>query len=111
MPNIQGYHAHVYFNENTLDRARAVCEAATAKFDIQMGRVHQGLVGPHPEWSCQLAFSHAQFADVVLWLALNREEFVVFLHPLTGDELADHTAHAIWMGAVRPLNLEVFGRR
>lgn len=111
MPNIQGYHAHVYFNEHSIDRARALCEAATAKFAIQMGRVHQGLVGPHPDWSCQLAFGHEQFADVVLWLALNREDFVVFLHPLTGDELADHTAHAIWMGAVRPLNLEVFGRR
>jgi aromatic ring-cleaving dioxygenase len=34
---------------------------------------------------------------------------VVFLHPLTGDELADHRDHAIWMGALRPLKLSVFG--
>lgn len=110
MPQIHGYHAHVYFDAQTIDQARALCEAATAKFEIQMGRVHQQLVGPHPDWSCQLAFAHKDFADIVLWLALNRKQLVVFLHPLTGDELADHTAHAIWMGAVRPLNLEVFER-
>ncbi|MBX6476336.1 DOPA 4,5-dioxygenase family protein, partial [Pseudomonas syringae group genomosp. 3] len=48
---------------------------------------------------------HEQLADVTLWLALNRDGLVVFLHPLTGDELRDHTDHAIWMGAVRPLDL------
>ena len=32
-------------------------------------------------------------------LALNRAGLVVFLHPETGDVLADHTEHAIWMGA------------
>ncbi|EPM84202.1 hypothetical protein A258_22363 [Pseudomonas syringae pv. actinidiae ICMP 19104] len=52
-----------------------------------------------------MAFGHEQLADVTLWLALNRDGLVVFLHPLTGDELRDHTDHAIWMGAVRPLDL------
>jgi aromatic ring-cleaving dioxygenase len=33
---------------------------------------------------------------------------VVFLHPLTGDDLADHTEHAIWMGAVRALDVSIF---
>ncbi|KAA8699843.1 DOPA 4,5-dioxygenase family protein [Pseudomonas cannabina] len=105
MQDIYGYHAHVYFNAQTLDQARALCEAAAEKFAVQMGRVHQKRVGPHPEWSCQLAFGHEQLADITLWLALNRDGLVVFMHPLTGDELRDHTDHAIWMGAVRPLNL------
>ncbi|KPX86693.1 DOPA 4,5-dioxygenase-related protein [Pseudomonas meliae] len=109
MQDIHGYHAHIYFNAQTLDQARALCEAATEKFALQMGRVHQKLVGPHPDWSCQLAFGHEQLADVTLWLALNRDGLVVFLHPLTGDELRDHTDHAIWMGAVRPLNLGALG--
>ena len=26
----------------------------------------------------------------------------------TGDDLLDHTEHAIWMGAIRPLDLSVF---
>lgn len=110
MPEIQGYHAHVYFDADTIEQARALCEAAVEKFGLAMGRVHERPVGPHTDWSCQLAFDHQQFADVMLWLALNRNGLVVFTHPLTGDELADHTEHAIWMGAVRPLNVGMFRR-
>lgn len=110
MSEIQGYHAHVYFDADTIEQARALCEAAAGKFGLAMGRVHERPVGPHTDWSCQLAFDHQQFADVMLWLALNRNGLVVFTHPLTGDELADHTEHAIWMGAVRPLNVGMFRR-
>jgi aromatic ring-cleaving dioxygenase len=110
MQDVQGYHAHVYFDAQTIDQARALCEEATQRFALTMGRVHERLVGPHPDWSCQLAFEHAQLADVVLWLALNRKGLVVFLHPLTGDDLADHRDYAIWMGAVRPLKLSLFER-
>lgn len=46
--------------------------------------------------------------EVLPWLALNRKGLVVFLHPDTGDDLLDHTEHAIWMGAMRPLDLSVF---
>jgi aromatic ring-cleaving dioxygenase len=108
MQTVQGYHAHVYFDVRTIDQARAVCEEATQRFGLKMGRVHERAVGPHPDWSCQLAFEHAQLADVMLWLALNRKGLVVFLHPLTGDDLADHTEHAIWMGAVRALDVSIF---
>ena len=38
-------------------------------------------------------------------LATNRDGLTVFIHPNTGDALADHTAHAIWMGELLPLNL------
>ncbi|MEB0039144.1 MULTISPECIES: DOPA 4,5-dioxygenase family protein [unclassified Pseudomonas] len=110
MQEIQGYHAHVYFNADTLSQARALCEEATERFGLKMGRVHEKPVGPHPEWSCQLAFEHAQLADVTLWLALNRKGLVVLMHPLTGNDLADHTAHAIWMGAVRELDVSIFKR-
>jgi len=108
MPDVQGYHAHVYFDADTLDQARILCEQATEKFGVKMGRIHERLVGPHVDWSCQLAFGHEQLADVVLWLALNRDGLVILLHPLTGDDLADHTEHAIWMGEVRPLDVGMF---
>ncbi len=47
-------------------------------------------MGPHPRWSCQIAFAPAQFARVVGWLALNHGALDVFVHPNTGDELRDH---------------------
>jgi aromatic ring-cleaving dioxygenase len=31
----------------------------------------------------------------------------VLLHPETGDDYRDHTAHACWFGATLPLNVEV----
>ncbi|MQA57811.1 DOPA 4,5-dioxygenase family protein [Pseudomonas piscis] len=108
MQRIKGYHAHVYFDASTIEQARALCEQAAQLFDLRMGRVHERQVGPHPDWSCQLAFGPELFGQVVPWLALNRQGLVVFLHPETGDELKDHTDHAIWMGALRPLDLSVF---
>ncbi|MEN5093018.1 DOPA 4,5-dioxygenase family protein [Pseudomonas protegens] len=108
MQRIKGYHAHVYFDASTIDQARALCEQAAQLFDLKMGRVHERPVGPHPDWSCQLAFAPEVFAQVVPWLALNRQGLVVFLHPDTGDDLLDHTDHAIWMGAMRSLDLTGF---
>ena len=108
MQRIKGYHAHVYFDASTIDQARALCELAAKTFPLSMGRVHEQPVGPHPDWSCQLAFASEYVGVVMPWLALNRKGLVVFMHPLTGDDLADHRDHAIWMGAIRPLDLSGF---
>lgn len=111
MQSIKGYHAHIYFDASTLEQARSLCEEAARLFPpLVMGRVHQRPVGPHPDWSCQLAFDANQVGEVLPWLAMNRNGLVVFMHPLSGNELADHRDHAIWMGAVRPLDLSIFGR-
>ena len=42
------------------------------------------------------------------WLALNRQGLVCFCTRTTGDDLLDHTDHAIWMGAMRALDLSIF---
>ena len=89
-------------------QARALCEQAAQTFKLRMGRVHERPVGPHPDWSCQLAFEPELIGVVLPWLALNRNGLVVFLHPETGNDLLDHTDHAIWMGAIRPLDLSNF---
>ncbi|MEZ5668089.1 MAG: DOPA 4,5-dioxygenase family protein [Alphaproteobacteria bacterium] len=105
MTGIDGFHAHVYFSEETAEQARLLCEAARDRFGAVMGRMHRRPVGPHPVWSCQLAFPPALFGTLVPWLALNRDRLVVFVHPETGDALADHTRHALWMGQMLPLDL------
>ncbi len=108
MATIEAYHAHVYFDADTIDQARTLCERARDTFGVEMGRMHEKPVGPHPCWSCQLAFGPELFADVVPWLALSRNGLVVFLHPETGNVLADHTEYAIWMGAKLELDTSVF---
>lgn len=106
---ITGYHAHIYFDAETGHQARTLCEAARDRFGVIMGRVHEKCVGPHPRWSCQLAATPAQFADLLPWLALNRGGLVVFAHPESGDALADHRDHGIWLGTGLPLDLSIFG--
>ena len=108
MQRIKGYHAHVYYDASTIDQARALCEEAAHRFGISMGRVHERPVGPHPDWSCQLAFGPELLGIVLPWLAISRHGLVIFLHPDTGNDLLDHTEHAIWMGEIRPLNLSIF---
>ena len=65
-------------------------------------------VGPHPEPMYQVAVDARVFPDLVPWLMLNRRGLTVFVHPETGDSLADHRDHAVWMGRMLPLKLEVF---
>lgn len=104
----KGFHAHVYFDAESQDQARLLCEAARDRFGIAMGRMHAKPVGPHPVWSCQLAFPAPLFGTVIPWLALNRKNLTIFIHPLTGDDLADHRDFAVWMGEIQPLKLEIF---
>jgi len=106
MQGIQDFHAHVYFDVTTVERARALCEAARQRFDLAVGRMHERPVGPHPRWSCQLTVPTDRFGEVVAWLALHREGLTLFIHPNTGDALTDHRDRAIWMGELLPLNLE-----
>ena len=108
MTEIVGYHAHVYFDANTVDQARAICAKAAELFGVEMGRVHERAVGPHPMWSCQLAASNAQFSDLLPWLVLNRGDLIVFSHPETGDALIDHRDHGIWLGTGLDSNLSIF---
>lgn len=106
---IRGYHAHVYFDADTVAKARALCEAARDRFGVVMGRVHERPVGPHPMWSCQLAATPEQFAQLLPWLALNRDGLIVFAHPETGHDLEDHRDHGIWLGTGLDLDLGVLG--
>src|SRR5262245_47789666 len=92
------YHAHVYFGEGTVEQARALCEQAAQRFGAVMGRVHQKLVGPHPHWSCQLAFDSTQFDALVPWLDANRGGLDILVHGQTGNSLQDHTEYAYWLG-------------
>ena len=102
------YHAHVYFGPATVAQARALCEQAGRELMVVVGRVHERLVGPHPHWSCQLAFDAAEFDTVIGWLDSHRDGLDVFVHGVTGNDLADHTDHAMWLGDESALDLRMF---
>ena len=103
---IRGYHAHVYYDAGSKPAAEALRTAIEAQFDVRMGRWHDRPIGPHPEWSYQVAFTPEVFAEILPWLALNRGDLTVFVHPETGDDLPDHRDYAIWLGEKAELNLD-----
>ncbi|MBR9868501.1 MAG: DOPA 4,5-dioxygenase family protein [Oceanospirillales bacterium] len=105
---ISAYHAHVYFDADSLDQAVELCEQASYTLAVAMGRVHQKPVGPHTEWSCQLSFDAESIGKVLPWLILNRNGLTVFIHPVTGNDLDDHTKYTMWLGESKPLNIEQF---
>ena len=108
---VDSWHAHVYFNADSRDAAWALREQAIAAFgdSIQMGRFHERPVGPHPQWSYQLAFAPATLPRVLTWLTLNHGALDVFLHPNTGESLRDHRDCAVWIGHSHTLNLAALG--
>ena len=102
------YHAHVYFDEETLSFAAALCEQVQTIFGLKVGRVHQKMVGPHTKWSCQITFTRKHFDALIPWLEEHRNGLTVFVHGLTGDDLKDHTEYAYWLGDSVDLDLTAF---
>ena len=109
---ITGYHAHIYYHPETRETAAKIRDALDAKFRgaIRLGRWHDKNIGPHTRSMYQVAFDRTVFPEIVPWLALNRDGLTILVHPESGDGLADHTAHAMWMGEVLEINESIFDK-
>ena len=105
--SITGYHAHIYYPDPaSRERAAVIRETVDSNFDVRLGRWRDQPVGPQPVPMYQVAFAPDQFPELVPWLMLNRTELTVLVHPETGDQVADHTTNALWLGQVLPLDIE-----
>ena len=110
-PQITGYHAHVYYDADSKKTAARLRRRIGARFDTVLGRWHDEPLGPHPVSFYQVAFSTDLFAELVPWMALNREDLSILVHPETGDDLLDHSDFAIWLGESLALRLDRFRER
>lgn len=106
--SVKGYHSHIYFDEHTVEQARNLAEKAGQAFDLSVGRMIEKTIGPHPKWSCQLAYKAELLSEVLPWLAIHRHDLTIFTHIVSGDDLWDHTQGTIWMGTIETLNIEMF---
>ena len=104
----KAYHAHVYFEQETLEFATDLCKKVGESFGLQVGAVLQKPVGPHPMWSCQIIFAAKHFDEFIPWIDENRNNLTIFVHALTGDDLMDHTEYAYWLGDSVELKLSIF---
>lgn len=105
----KAYHAHIYFDKETLEHAIYLSQQAKTIFNLAVGPLHQRPLGPHPMWNCQITFTKKNFSELIPWLEENRHGLTIFIHGLTGNDLKDHTEHAYWLGDSVALNLAIFG--
>jgi aromatic ring-cleaving dioxygenase len=98
------YHAHIYFTPDQ----RSAAEELRGKFAADpavlfVGRLTDGKAGPHPIPQFEVHFLKRSIDEVrsVIWASGLR----ALIHPLTDDDLADHTILADWIG--EPLDLDV----
>ena len=103
---ITGFHVHVYFDPPTRATALVVRDGLAERFDVELGRIHERAMGPHPKSMYQVKFAPGEFSGLVQWLMLNHASLEVLIHPQTGDDVADHTVNALWLGEKLALNIE-----
>jgi DOPA 4,5-dioxygenase len=99
------YHAHVYYDAGeraAAERLRAGVSGADVVF---VGEMRDANVGPHPKPQFEIHF-HADALPKVLSL-LRTSGLTALVHPLTDDDLADHTSLALWIGEPLPLDQSV----
>lgn len=104
LPDDHPYHAHVYFwpeQRGAADRLRSEFEAnANVLF---VGRMTEGKTGPHPIPQFEVHFLQKSRGEIESILRASGLRALV--HPLTDDDLADHTSLGEWLG--EPLQLDL----
>lgn len=103
---ITSFHAHIYFSPETRTSALALKErlaaaaitGGTEVTGITIGRFHEVPVGPHLLPMFTVVVPHQAFTATVSWLMLEHGPHSVLIHPETGDDRADHSIHALWLG-------------
>jgi aromatic ring-cleaving dioxygenase len=102
----QPYHAHIYYEP----RDRAVVSGlqqrlAASKVVLFVGELRDEPVGPHPKAQFEAHFREDALAQIVS--LIKETGLTALVHPLTDDDLADHTTLGQWIGAPLPLDLSV----
>ena len=99
------YHAHIYYSED----GRALAEGLRDRFlamqpDVLfVGRMMDRGVGPHPVPQFEVHFLEASVPAIVD--VIEASGLRALVHPLTDDDVADHTALGRWIG--EPLELDL----
>lgn len=106
---IKDYHAHIYYDPTTKDRAATLRQWVEDRFagQMRMGSWHDEQVGPHVQAMYQIAFAPELLPTLVPFLMLNRMGLTILLHPQSGRPRDDHTLNAVWMGEVLPVKTQV----
>ena len=97
------FHAHVYYTVDTRDTALTLRNQLlnTMQTDrssglMFVGQMRDRKVGPHPVPQFEVHFLQSDMQKIVP--SLRASGLVILVHPLTKDDLADHTTLGIGLG-------------
>lgn len=100
------YHAHIYYSPMQRAAAEALrqrfCEQASILF---VGDMIDHGVGPHPIAQYEVHFLAHSVPQVIA--LIEPTGLTALVHPLTDDDLADHTGLGHWIGEPVSLDLSV----
>jgi aromatic ring-cleaving dioxygenase len=101
------YHAHIYYSAEDRPAAEALHEEFVAGRPLVLfvGQMTDGGVGPHPIPQYEVHFLESVRAEVVA--VIEASGLRALVHPLTDDDLADHTTLAQWIGDPVELDISV----
>lgn len=106
------YHAHIYYSVEQRPVAEALRKDFEQRLSIEgdqrmefVGQLTYRPVGPHPLAQYEVHFVETSLPAVVT--AIERSGLTALIHPLTDDDLADHTTLALWIGEPLQLDLTV----
>ena len=99
------FHAHIYYSDEERPTASALRDdfSAGRPAVLFVGQMTDRGVGPHPIPQYEVHFLDSTRDEVIA--AIKASGLRALVHPLTDDDLADHTTLAHWIG--EPVELDV----
>ena len=98
------FHAHIYYSDESRSAAEKLREDFRVNGEVLfVGQMVDRAVGPHPIPQYEVHFVEGALPAVVS--AIEGSGLRALVHPLTDDDLADHTSLARWIG--EPVELDV----
>jgi aromatic ring-cleaving dioxygenase len=102
--DIKSYHAHIYFDEDSYEKAALLRKWSAERFNIELGDWNHEPRGPHVTPSFYYGFTNDLLPSLVPWLQLNSLGLTILLHPNTDDPRADHLYYTLWVNRAQPVN-------
>lgn len=98
------YHVHIYFTPEQRGAAEDLRRRLMAERSVLfVGSLTSGKAGPHPLPQFEAHFLKRSLGDIRP--IIEESGLRALVHPLTDDDLADHTSLANWIG--EPLELDL----
>ncbi|KAK4059172.1 hypothetical protein Trihar35433_11169 [Trichoderma harzianum] len=114
------WHFHIYFLLQSPTETAAALALRNAVLRLRrdgafvavpLHRVNKEPIGPHPAGSYEIWVPDTSFSEVFFYLATNRGNLSILIHPLTSQQRRDHETRNAWLGTPWPIYLDGLPRK